>query len=213
MPARWISMIRSTRNAPCPDAASLLRRECPLQRREIAGVWDRQARKGPGTHSQCVRRKAVAASPRALRNPEIGRAIAHGNGKRPARPKHAHHFLQCRDRLLEVHEAESADHRIEICVRKRKGFGAAFPPIDALALAAGDCEHVTIGIDAHHLAGGSDTLGRRHREHAECRRQRRARAGQGLSRQPWQHKGPIDETAQGRTNLHKRPRENGRIGP
>jgi AraC-like DNA-binding protein len=74
--------------------------------------------------------------------------VAHCDGHSSIWAQHAHHLAKGRGAIIEEHETELADDSVETPVREREGFGSAFPPFDARALAARDRQHVGVGIDA-----------------------------------------------------------------
>ena len=78
----------------------------------------------------------------------VVKRVADGNGDSPVRAQHAQHLAQGKGAIVEEHQTELADDRVETPVGERQGLGAAFPPFDARALAARHRQHVGVGIKA-----------------------------------------------------------------
>jgi hypothetical protein len=81
------------------------------------------------------------------------------DGEAAARPQDAPQLAECGHPIGEEHQAELADHGVEIRVRKGQRLGRRQAPLDAGRYLAGDLEHLGVEVEADHRAVAAHPLG------------------------------------------------------
>jgi hypothetical protein len=75
--------------------------------------------------------------------------VAYGNTQSPAGSQHPHHFPQRRVPVFEKHQAELADHHVEIFIGEWQRLGAPRLPHDLLVAVPRNGKHAAVRIETN----------------------------------------------------------------